>query len=150
VSPEYSKANSLAVARSSLKVVSVLLSLRFIFILLIPSSTSPENPLRVIGREGDSPTEITQSSIGRILPLSARGIGADQHFDSPVALPAHFSGFIALELRLAEGACMDPVTRHTGLSQRVTNGVDTTLAQGLVVCNGRPTGERLLSNLERF
>src|SRR4029077_2964475 len=74
----------------------------------------------------------------RSCPLLARcyGAGADQHFDSPVALPAGRGGFVAQEPLLAEGPSLDLVTRHSGLNQRVTNGVDTTFAQRLVVWVG--------------
>ena len=58
---------------------------------------------------------------------------ADQHFDSPVALPARGGGFVAQEPLLAEGASLDLVARNASLNQRVTNGVDTAFAQGLVV-----------------
>ena len=67
------------------------------------------------------------------MPLLA---AADQHFDSPVALPARGGGFVAQEPLLAEGASLDLVARNASLNQRVTNGVDTTFAQGLVVLVG--------------
>src|SRR3990172_9518671 len=69
----------------------------------------------------------------RSCPLSARCVGTDQHLDSAAALPATLSGFIAFGLRLTEGACVDLASGHSGIDQGVTNGVDTTFTQALVV-----------------
>jgi len=59
--------------------------------------------------------------------------GAESHVGATIALPASVSGFVALRLMLAEGARLDLIARHAGLNQRVTNSVDTTFAQTLVV-----------------
>src|SRR6266446_4777057 len=50
------------------------------------------------------------------LPL----VGADQNFDSAVALCAPLDGVIAIGLLRYERPRLDPVGRHTGPDQRVT------------------------------
>src|SRR5205814_5649803 len=57
----------------------------------------------------------------------------DQHFDSPVALPALLGLVAALRPVLAEGAGLDLVARHADVHQRLTNGIDATLAERLIV-----------------
>src|SRR6266576_600550 len=61
--------------------------------------------------------------------------GAESHVDATIALPTSVSRFAALRLLLAEGAGLDLIARN-GLNQRVTNGVDTTFAQTLIVLVG--------------
>src|SRR6185503_14987688 len=69
--------------------------------------------------------------------LSARDVGgADQHLDSPVALPASLSSLMAFDPLLAEGARLDLITGDSARNQRITNGVDPTFAQRLIVLSG--------------
>src|SRR5687767_7705144 len=70
----------------------------------------------------------------RSCPLSAGYVAAaDQHLDSPIALPASLSSFMAFDPLLAESAGVDLITGDSGRNQRITNGVDPALAQRLVV-----------------
>ena len=62
--------------------------------------------------------------------------GADQHFDSPLALRALLSGRITHEPIRTERAGLDPVRRYPRLNQRVTNGRDPALAQRQIVLIG--------------
>ncbi len=75
------------------------------------------------GREGDPRPRV----------LAA---GADQHFDSPLALRTLLGGRITHEPIRTERAGLDPVRRHPRLNQRVTNGRDPALAQRLIVLIG--------------
>ena len=72
----------------------------------------------------------------RTCPLSASCVGAESHVDATVALPASVSRFVAQRFLLAESAGHDLIAPNASLNQRVTNGVDTTLAQTLVVLVG--------------
>src|SRR5688500_12072981 len=57
----------------------------------------------------------------------------DEHFNSPVALPALFGLVSALQPLLAERSRLDLVTRHARLHEGFLNGGDAALAEGLVV-----------------
>ena len=62
--------------------------------------------------------------------------GADQDLDSAIALCAPLGGVIAAGPLRCERTRLDPVGRHTGLDQRLTNDGDTALAQPRVVLIG--------------
>jgi hypothetical protein len=64
-------------------------------------------------------------------------VGANQNFDSAIALCAPpLDGVVAAGSLGCERTRLDPVGRHTGLDQRVTNDGDTALAQPRVVLIG--------------
>jgi len=59
--------------------------------------------------------------------------GADQHFDSPLALRTLLGGRITHEPICTERTRLDPVRGHPRLNQRVTNGRDPALAERQIV-----------------
>jgi hypothetical protein len=86
----------------------------------------PKNPLRRTGREGDSPKPIDGLQLLERTRTSTRPSRcAHRSVESLQYGPLH-----------CERACLDPVGRHTGLDERVTNGVDTALAQPRIILVG--------------
>ena len=71
-----------------------------------------------------------------ILDRGVLAAGADQHFDSPLALRALLRGRIAHKTIRTERTRLNSVRGHPRLNQRVTNGRDPALAQRQIVLIG--------------